>query len=104
MSLIHLMSLIHHVPYLFDFSRTSFVFSFSFSPSSFSSLVGCDLRIHAYAFSPGLQEFIEAASFLEYLQTGQLLTLEAVQRQLTFDDVDETFLSSIRVFPFCLKK
>jgi predicted translin family RNA/ssDNA-binding protein len=33
--------------------------------------------------SPGLQEYIEALSFAHYLQSGTLITFDAVQRSLS---------------------
>lgn len=42
---------------------------------------------YARAFSPGLQEFVEATALLQYLQDASLLRLDSLQRQLSFDDV-----------------
>ncbi|KAL8592602.1 hypothetical protein ACOMHN_026532 [Nucella lapillus] len=36
------------------------------------------------AYSPGLQEYIEAASFYHYLSSGQLVTLSEVEKDLVF--------------------
>ena len=49
-------------------------------------LKGLDPRLHHYAFAPGLEEFIEALSYLEYLKSGRLITPEEIQRDyLTFE-------------------
>lgn len=49
-----------------------------------TELAGVDPYQHLRAFTPGLQEYIEAASFCEYLKTGQLLSLESVRNYLDF--------------------
>lgn len=39
------------------------------------------LRFHR-AFSPGLQEYIEAVALLEFIETGKLITLEKVEQDI----------------------
>ncbi len=45
---------------------------------------------HHRAFSPGLQEFIEALSYYKYLECGRLISLDYVQEFLTFRETVET--------------
>jgi predicted translin family RNA/ssDNA-binding protein len=35
-----------------------------------------------HAFSPGMQEYIEAVSFLHFLQTGELITLQKIEKDI----------------------
>ncbi|XP_064403577.1 translin-associated protein X-like [Halichondria panicea] len=51
-----------------------------------------DPRKHHTAFSPGLQEFIEAIAFLTFLSKRRLVTMEEVQSYLTFKVQQESFL------------
>ena len=47
-------------------------------------IVGEDPKKHHSAFSPGLQEFIEALSYMTFLSNGRLIAMEDVQSYLTF--------------------
>jgi predicted translin family RNA/ssDNA-binding protein len=47
-----------------------------------SELVGQPYWKYEPAFTPGMQEYIEAVSFLEYLVSGELLSLEKANAQL----------------------
>ncbi|EFX86564.1 hypothetical protein DAPPUDRAFT_307773 [Daphnia pulex] len=49
-------------------------------------LVGQDHHHYLRAYSPGLQEFIEAISFLQFLRDGNLINLEEVQSRLTYSE------------------
>ncbi|XP_069117603.1 translin-associated protein X-like isoform X2 [Argopecten irradians] len=40
------------------------------------------------AYSPGLQEYIEAVSFFNYMKCKELVSLEAIQQDLVFPDID----------------
>ena len=47
---------------------------------------GLDPRLHHYAYAPGVEEFIEALTYLEYLKTCRLISPEEIQRDyLTFE-------------------
>ncbi len=50
-----------------------------------------DPRKHHTAFSPGLQEFIEAIAFLTFLSKRRLITMDEVQSYLTFQVQRESF-------------
>lgn len=47
-------------------------------------LQGTDPYKHRTAFSPGLQEFVEALTYLMFLKTGKLISLEETQEFMTF--------------------
>lgn len=47
-------------------------------------LVGQDPHHYLRGYSPGLQEFIEAISFLQFIRDGSLITLEEVQSKLIY--------------------
>ncbi|XP_057375430.1 translin-associated protein X-like [Daphnia carinata] len=47
-------------------------------------LVGQDTHHYLRGYSPGLQEFIEAISFLQFIRDGSLITLEEVQSKLSY--------------------
>ena len=47
-------------------------------------IAGEDPKKHHSAFSPGLQEFIEALSYMTFLSNGCLIAMEDVQSYLTF--------------------
>ena len=49
-----------------------------------SELLGEDPKKHHKAYSPGLQEFIEALSYLEFLKSGRLVKIQDIQHLLTF--------------------
>ncbi len=49
-----------------------------------SELVGEDPGKYHRAYSPGVQEFIEALSYLVFLKNGSLISLEDAQEHLTF--------------------
>ena len=49
-------------------------------------LLGVDPWLHTSAFSPGLQEFVEALSYYVYLRRGQLVGLNEAQSWLEFPE------------------
>ena len=49
-----------------------------------TELCGVDPWLHASAFSPGLQEFIEALAYFVFLRQGQLLSMEEASHWLQF--------------------
>ena len=49
-------------------------------------LAGTDPHKHHYAYSPGVQEFIEALAYYTYLKTGTLISFEEAQKYLTFNN------------------
>jgi len=49
-----------------------------------SELEGEDPMLYHRAFSPGIQEYIEAVTFKNYLVTGELASIEDINRQLVF--------------------
>ncbi len=49
-----------------------------------SELVGEDPDKYHRAYSPGIQEFIEALSYLIFLKTGRLIPIDEAQEYLTF--------------------
>eukprot|EP00051_Salpingoeca_urceolata_P015049 m.192790 g.192790 ORF g.192790 m.192790 type:complete len:272 (+) comp18275_c0_seq1:1781-2596(+) len=57
-----------------------------------SELSGVDPNVYARAVSPGVQEFVEAATFCEFIATGQLASLE----QINSDIGAEGFSVSVR--------
>lgn len=47
---------------------------------------GLDPQLHHYAYAPGVEEFIEALTYLEYLKTCRLISPEEIVRDyLTFE-------------------
>ena len=47
---------------------------------------GLDPQLHHYAYAPGVEEFIEALTYLEYLKTCRLISPEEILRDyLTFE-------------------
>lgn len=51
---------------------------------------GLDPWLHHYAYAPGVEEFIEALTYLEYLKTGRLISPEEIQRDYLTFKVDES--------------
>lgn len=50
-------------------------------------LKGLDPQLHRIAYAPGLEEFIEALTYLEYLKSGQLISPEEIKcKYLTFEE------------------
>jgi predicted translin family RNA/ssDNA-binding protein len=47
-----------------------------------SELQGQPYYQYHRAFSPGIQEYIESVSFLHFLQTGELITLQQIERDI----------------------
>ncbi|XP_043932987.1 translin-associated protein X isoform X3 [Protopterus annectens] len=47
-------------------------------------LVGEDMHQYHRAFSPGLQEYVEAVTFQYYIQTRSLMRLDEINKQLVF--------------------
>lgn len=47
-------------------------------------LVGEDMHQYHRAFSPGLQEYVEAVTFQHYIQTRSLMGLDEINKQLVF--------------------
>ena len=58
-----------------------------------AELYGEDLYRFLRAYSPGLQEYIEAVSFFHYLTNKGLVPLEHVQQLLTFPPEDQNTVS-----------
>ena len=61
----------------------------AYSPGIANSIYMCNIYFNRTRFSTflgikGMQEFIEAASFLHYIQQGTLITLDELQLKLTF--------------------
>ncbi|KJE94164.1 hypothetical protein CAOG_004848 [Capsaspora owczarzaki ATCC 30864] len=57
---------------------------------------------YARAYSPGMQEYIEAVSFVHYLATATLITQRQLEEQLLFDEalsVSIDLCVSVRFFP-----
>nr|XP_054758938.1 translin-associated protein X-like [Lytechinus pictus] len=54
-----------------------------------SELKGEDLHQFIRAFSPGLQEYIEAVSFYLFIKNGRLLSLDEIATRLTFSLKDD---------------
>lgn len=52
------------------------------------------------AFSPGMQEYLEAASFLEYVRSGSLLSLEQAERDIkkAFTDAEVHRVCSASIY------
>ena len=57
---------------------------FQFLRATAEELHGSDPWRHASAFSPGLQEFVEALSYYVFLRQGQLLSVEEAQQWMSF--------------------
>ncbi|XP_077977715.1 translin-associated protein X-like [Glandiceps talaboti] len=60
-----------------------------------AELQGEDPYQFVRAYSPGLQEYIESVSFWKYLKTGEMVTLDEIQKGLVFNadapsDQDQT--------------
>ena len=53
---------------------------------------GTDPWLHSSAFSPGLQEFIEALAYLVFLRQGQLLSIEEASHWLEFKVANQNTL------------
>lgn len=53
-------------------------------------LKGLDHRMHRLAYAPGLEEFIEAVTYLEYLKSGSLISLEEILRKYLTFKVDQS--------------
>jgi len=56
------------------------------------------------AYSPGLQEYIEAVTFYHYLENGRLLPLQELQKHFTFQcknvlDKDESLVLTLNIPP-----
>ncbi|XP_023215573.1 translin-associated protein X-like [Centruroides sculpturatus] len=49
-----------------------------------------DLYFYLRAYSPGLQEYVEAVTFYNYIKNERLLGLEEIQSDLTYDEETET--------------
>lgn len=49
---------------------------------------GTDHWLHSSAYSPGLQEFIEALSYYVFLRQGQLLSMEEARHWLSFTQLE----------------
>ena len=49
-----------------------------------------DPRLHHGAYAPGLEEFIEALTYLEYLKSGHLISLEEIKTKYLTFKVDPT--------------
>ncbi|XP_053567085.1 translin-associated protein X [Bombina bombina] len=50
-------------------------------------LEGEDMHQYHRAFTPGLQEYVEAVTFLHFITTKSLVCLEDINRQLIFEDI-----------------
>ncbi len=48
----------------------------------------CNSSRYHKAFSPGIQEYIEAVALMQYLETGALLTIENLQCTLLITNED----------------
>ena len=49
-----------------------------------------DPQMHHFAYAPGLEEFIEALTYLEYLKSGHLIRLEEIKSKYLTFKVDPT--------------
>ncbi|KAG2186086.1 hypothetical protein INT43_002524 [Umbelopsis isabellina] len=56
-----------------------------------NELNGPDYYRYIKSVSPGLEEFIEAAAFLEFIKNGSLLTPDKLQTQFAVAEIAETF-------------
>uniref|UniRef100_A0A6B2F7L5 Translin-associated protein X n=1 Tax=Bothriechis nubestris TaxID=1766655 RepID=A0A6B2F7L5_9SAUR len=52
-------------------------------------LMGEDMHQYHRAISPGLQEYVEAVSFQYFIKTRSLISLEDINRQLIFKEVNK---------------
>jgi len=55
-------------------------------------LQGNDPHHFLRAYSPGMQEYIEAKSFLHYINNGTLITLDQLQKELVFPDGSQVLI------------
>ncbi|KAI9279918.1 Translin [Umbelopsis sp. AD052] len=56
-----------------------------------SSNIQCVYR-YLKSVSPGIEEYVEAVAFFEYLEHGRLLTLEVLQKQIQSAGLGEAFI------------
>lgn len=49
-------------------------------------LRGLDQYQYARAFSPGLQEFVEAFTYYEYINSGKILDWHDMQKKMTYEE------------------
>lgn len=61
---------------------------FQFLRATAEEVHGTDHWLHSSAYSPGLQEFIEALSYYVFLRQGQLLSMEEAQHWLSFTQLE----------------
>lgn len=61
-------------------------------------LQGHDFYRHQRSIAPGMEEYIEAVSFLHYLETGGLITKQEIERDLVVK-VEESATSTTPLFP-----
>lgn len=61
---------------------------FQFLRAVAEELHGIDPWLHSSAYSPGLQEFIEALSYYVFLRQGQLLSMEEARQWLSFSRLE----------------
>lgn len=52
-------------------------------------LRGLDPYQYARAFSPGLQEFVEAYTYYEYIKSGNIVDWSDLQSKMTYEEKDE---------------
>ena len=52
-------------------------------------LAGTDPHQHHRAYSPGVQEFIEALAYYKYMQSGRLISFAEAQEFLTFHPIED---------------
>ncbi|XP_069507299.1 translin-associated protein X [Ambystoma mexicanum] len=52
-------------------------------------LIGEDMYQYHRAFTPGLQEYVEAVTFKHFIQTGSLISIEDINKQLVFTTKEE---------------
>lgn len=57
---------------------------FQFLRATGEEIHGTDPWLHSSAYSPGLQEFVEALSYYVFLRQGQLLSIEEARHWLSF--------------------
>lgn len=60
-----------------------------------TELRGQSYYLYLRAFSPGLQEYVEAVTFFHYIKDGRLVTLEEINSALVFDEQAEEAESDI---------
>lgn len=60
-----------------------------------TELKGQSYYLYLRAFSPGLQEYVEAVTFFHYIKDGRLITLEEINKALIFDEQAEEAESDI---------